>query len=161
MKQPFNPARRKSLKLISGVAASGLLSGLVSSASVFASGKSIHAPQTGSGLSARLIVRADNSRAHMLLQNPANKDIYINRFDSFAVRFDSDALNLSDAFVEPVRIPAGDRVMVRLDMQAGLYNGTTAEDLSSVTQHLPLGTRVVPVALHVHRGIAYREQPLV
>lgn len=150
MNSKFNAERRRALKVISGVSASGFIAGTPTMAAVL---RNEHTP--GAVLDCKLISRADILRAHLLIHNKTKTDIVVNTIESQTIRYDDSFLNLARAYPKSMTIPANDRVMVRLDMENTpepmiIDNNVMAMD----TQFLPLGSRVVDMKLIVRDGVA-------
>ena len=90
------------------------------------------------------------------MENRNDTDIALARFDTQLIAFDNTVVPLHDAFVEPVIVPAKDRVMVRLDSR--FINPTPIPDATPLnfdtdTRFLPQGTRVVALPVSVMHGV--------
>ncbi len=152
MSTNFNAEKRRTLKIITGTCIVG--TGLTSFTNVLADSSKENPVQSDFQLtlSARLISRADVSRAHLLIHNSSEHAVQLNAFASQVISYDLTLLNLAAAFKSPATIPAKDRVMLRLDVAAGIDNVGSIScvlDMNRATSYLPQGTRVVDLTLHV------------
>jgi hypothetical protein len=148
----FDAAKRRTLKLLAGSTA-----GLFAATPVLAGHTALFdsSAALGDSIDCTLISRADLVRAYLLLQNKTDKDIIAARFNEQFIHFDGTTLNMADAYVEPVVVSANDRVMVRLNLEAGLQpceSGQQCIDLNHKTSYLPQGTRVVELLVRMHQG---------
>ena len=111
-----------------------------------------------------LISRADLSRAYLLMHNKTDHQIAVARFTEQTIEFDNTALNMAEAYVEPVIIRKHDHVMVGLNLEAGLQETQTVSniiDLNAQTQYLHQGTRVVDLQVRMANGTATIESHLM
>jgi len=154
MNHNFDPKKRQTLKIMTGVTSTALLASLPTIASEIAFNPNTH---TGDGmLDCQLISRSDISRAHLLMRNKTDREIIAARFDAQLIKFDNTFMNMADAYIEPVVIPPQDRVMVRLNVEAGLQNSASdisILDMNSETEFLPFGTRVVALSVQTRDGL--------
>jgi hypothetical protein len=149
----FNASRRLAIKALAGAPAAALLTGAPSLAGVVTPGE--RRAVLNSGINCKLICREDNSRAYLLMSNPTDHEIAVARFLPDTIRFDDTTMNMADAYVEPVLIPARDRVMVRLNVKAIHGNASTSDiGMDAYTEFLPQGTRVVSLQIGIERGVA-------
>ncbi|MEM7259752.1 MAG: hypothetical protein AAF404_20450 [Pseudomonadota bacterium] len=153
MKQPipFDPNRRLTLK---GIAGAGMMAAVPATAAFAAD--SPNPAITGTVIDCKLICRDDNSRAYLLMQNPTDTEVAVARFSTQSLMFDNTSVPLHDAFIEPVVVPAQDRVMVRLDSAAiNVTDHNVGEllDVNHLTGRLPQGTRVIESQVSVTRGV--------
>ena len=150
----FDAHKRSTLKILSSVAATGLLSSIPASAIAYES------TAAGEVLDCTLIHRADGLRLHLLMHNKTKNPLTASQFSSQFVRFGSTALNMANAFEATVVIPAKDRVMVRLNIDAGLkaipLDAPLNDKLLSVNgtnRYLAQGTFVVNFNAFFNNGI--------
>ena len=150
----FNPEKRQTLKTLAGLISTTLLAGMPVSADEHTA---LQEPvTTGDLLDCTLISRADIARSHLLMHNRTDNIITASRFMPQLIQLDNTLMNLEDAYSETIVIPPHDRVMVRLNVEAGLSKKTPYKNvinLSAVTQYLPQGTRVVEMAVRVKNGL--------
>lgn len=150
MNTTFNSERRRALKIISGVTASGFIASTPATAALMESEHAFEAV-----LDCKLISRADILRAHLLMHNKSKSDVVVNTIESQTIGYDDTYLNLARAYAKPVTIPANDRVMIRLDMENTLEPMTIDNNVMVMdTQFLPFGSRVVDMKLMVKDGVA-------
>lgn len=145
--------KRRTLKLITGITTTSLLTGIPS----LATAQFISPVSDGKVIECKLISRADLSRAYLLMHNKTDHELATARFDHQSILFDNTILDMAEAYVEPVLIPPHDRVMVRLNLESGLQKGRTAStviNMNSNTQYLPQGTRVVDLPVRLENGLA-------
>jgi len=150
----FDAHKRRTLKILSSVAATGLLSSIPASAIADAS------TATREVLDCTLIHRADGVRLHLLMHNKTNNAVTASQFSSQFVRFGSATLNMAEAFEATVVIPAKDRVMVRLNIDAGLQSipfDVPLDDkllsINGTSKYLSQGTYVVNFNAFFYNGI--------
>ncbi len=150
MNDSFDLKRRKALKVITGVTATGFFIGTPAMAGLMKNN-----PVFDAILDCKLISRADILRAHLLMHNKTKTDIVVNTIESQTIGYDDTYLNLARAYARPVTIPANDRVMIRLDMENTLEPMTIDNNVIVMdTQFLPFGSRVVDMKLMVKGGVA-------
>ncbi len=143
--------KRRSLKVITAVTATGLVSAMP------AIGDDTW---TRENIDCSLILRADGRRLHLLMSNKSLNSITVSRFTSQPVLIGKSVLDLAKAFIEPIDIPSMDRVMVRLSIEAGLQSTvlpTAAKGRAGLadaeTRYLPQGTRVVDFTAFVRHKV--------
>ena len=149
----FDPKKRRTLKILTGLTTTGMLAGVP----VIANAQFIATSNSGDIIDCKLISRADLSRAYLLMHNQTNHQIAAARFSMQSVLFDDTTLNMAEAYVEPIIIPPHDRVMVRLNLEAGLQADQTNNNIINMnlkTQFLPQGTRVVDLKVRMNNGVA-------
>jgi len=135
-----DPAKRNSLKILATITATGLLG----STQVLAG---IHSGSDNSAIDCTLIYRADGLRLHLLMQNKTNTAVAAARFNTQPILVDNTIFDLADAY---------DRVMVRLNIEAGLKkkpNNDKALPMDAATKHLSQGTRVVNFNATIKHGV--------
>jgi len=108
--------KRNTLKVFAGISAVGLLA----SSQVLAD-TSIN--NDGTAIDCTLIYRADGLRLHLLMQNRTNAEVTAKRFNTQPILIGNTLFDLANAYVEPVVIPAMDRVMIRLNIDTGTQTG--------------------------------------
>jgi len=150
----FDAQKRRTLKILSSVATTGLLSSTPVSAIAYES------KTTGEVLDCTLIHRADGFRLHLLMHNKTNNPLTASQFNSQFLRFGSATLNMANAFEATVVIPAEDRVMVRLNIDAGLktipLDAPLNDKLLSINgsnRYLAQGTYIVNFNAFFNNGI--------
>ena len=150
----FDPGKRQTLITLAGLSATPLLAGMPVIAD---DNTALAAPNnTGDILDCTLISRADNARSHLLMHNRTDNIISVSQFMPQLIEFDDTLMSLEDAYSETFVIPSQDRVMVRLNVEAGPNKKTpynTVIHLNARTRYLPQGTRVVKMAVRVNNGI--------
>lgn len=157
----FDKSKRRTLQLLAGGTVSGLAIGLSPAiAGTHAAAKSFDtatALGAGNGLiECLLISRADGSRIHMLMHNKTDSAVLATSLESQSVIFGGTALNMADAFTKSVIIPANDRVMVRMDINAVMRQLTSTKnviDLNADTRYLPRGSRQVALTIQLSDGV--------
>ena len=147
--------KRQTLRILAGLTSTALIASTPLSADINTASPALKIH--GDLLNCRLISRADISRAHLLMHNKTDTYITASRFAPQLIQFDDTLMNLEDAYYnETVVIPPNDRVMVRLNVEAGLNKKTPYKNvinLNNKTQYLPQGTRVVELAVRVMDGV--------
>ena len=149
----FDPKKRRTLKLITGITSTGVLAAMPA----IASAQYFSPKSKGELIECKLISRSDLSRAYLLMHNKTDQEIAAARFSAQTIIFDDTTLDMAASYVEPVLIPPHDRVMVRLNLEAGLqpnHGVDTVIDMNSQTQYLQQGTRVVDLKIRVEKGVA-------
>jgi len=142
-------AKRNSLKILATITATGLLG----STQVLAG---IHSGSDNTAIDCTLIYRADGLRLHLLMQNKTNTAVTAARFNTQPILVDNTIFDLADAYVTPIVIPAMDRVMVRLNIEAGLKKKLSSDKvlpMDTATRLLSQGTRVVNFNATIKHGV--------
>ena len=147
--------KRQTLRILAGLTSTAIVGSAPVSADINTASPT-HKPP-GDFLNCTLISRADISRAHLLMHNKTDSYITASRFMPQLIQFDDTLMNLEDAYYnETIVVPPNDRIMVRLNVEAGLNKKTPYKNvinLNDKTQYLPQGTRVIELAVQVVDGV--------
>lgn len=147
--------KRQTLRILAGLTSTAIVVSAPVSADINTASPT-HTPP-GDFLNCTLISRADISRAHLLMHNKTDSYITASRFMPQLIQFDDTLMNLEDAYYnETIVVPPNDRIMVRLNVEAGLNKKTPYKNvinLNDKTQYLPQGTRVIELAVRVVDGV--------
>lgn len=150
----FDLNKRKTLKVLTGITTTGLLASMPILSKAHAELATYNAG--GDIIDCTLISRSDLSRAYLLIHNRTDSDVVAARFNEELIQFDNTTLNMADAYVEPVVIPSNDRLMIRLNIEAGIQNEPffgNIINMNANTEYLSQGTRVVTMKLRIKQGV--------
>jgi len=164
--QSLDTSKRKTLKAMGGIAATGALASVpgfvaanyLNDSLTGATAVNPNAPSIAPQIDGMLVSIPNVHGETLILNNPTDKPIKIVHFHASNIAFDGEIVDCNEACSSSsITIPARDKVLIQFKPKfkklASSYQGISL-DLDDGMYRLPAGTRVVPLSASIRGNAA-------